>query len=84
MGLAGAGVLRRSACCAGPFHAPRAFILSGQMAVAYFMVHAPNGFWPLQNKATWHAMEFRVPVPAVAGGGSGAWIAHGGGRARMM
>lgn len=26
-----------------------AFLLSGQMAVAYFMVHAPQGFWPTQN-----------------------------------
>jgi putative oxidoreductase len=27
-----------------------AFILSGEMAVAYFMVHAPHGFYPLINK----------------------------------
>ncbi len=27
-----------------------AFILSGLMAVAYFMVHAPGGFLPLVNK----------------------------------
>jgi len=26
-----------------------AFIASGQMAVAYFMVHAPQGFWPINN-----------------------------------
>ena len=26
-----------------------AFIASGEMAFAYFMMHAPNGFWPLQN-----------------------------------
>ena len=25
---------------------PVAFLLSGQMAVAYFMAHFPNGFWP--------------------------------------
>jgi putative oxidoreductase len=29
---------------------PVAFILCGEMAVAYFMVHAPGGFWPIQNK----------------------------------
>src|SRR5208282_1466337 len=34
----------------GLFTRPVAFILSGQMAVAYFMVHAPNGFWPFLNK----------------------------------
>ena len=26
-----------------------AFILSGEMAVAYFLRHAPRGFWPLLN-----------------------------------
>lgn len=28
---------------------PVAFILSGQMAVAYFMAHQPKGTWPIQN-----------------------------------
>ena len=27
-----------------------AFLASGQMAVAYFMVHAKGGFWPIVNK----------------------------------
>ena len=27
-----------------------AFIASGEMAVAYFMVHAKDGFWPILNK----------------------------------
>jgi putative oxidoreductase len=27
-----------------------AFITSGEMAVAYFMVHAKDGFWPILNK----------------------------------
>ena len=27
-----------------------AFVASGHMAVAYFMMHAPNGFWPIVNK----------------------------------
>ena len=26
-----------------------AFVASGEMAVAYFKVHAPGGFWPIQN-----------------------------------
>ncbi len=26
-----------------------AFIASGQMAVAYFMAHSPEGFWPIAN-----------------------------------
>jgi putative oxidoreductase len=33
----------------GLFTRPVAFILSGQMAVAYFMAHAPRGFWPVSN-----------------------------------
>ena len=33
----------------GLFTRPVAFICSGQMAVAYFMVHVPQGFWPILN-----------------------------------
>ncbi len=28
---------------------PTAFLLSGQMAIAYFQVHFPRGFWPILN-----------------------------------
>ncbi len=27
-----------------------AFLASGEMAVAYFKMHAPRGFWPIVNK----------------------------------
>jgi putative oxidoreductase len=33
----------------GLFTRPTAFILSGQMALAYFMAHAARGFFPLLN-----------------------------------
>lgn len=33
----------------GLFTRPVAFILSGEMAVAYFMAHAPGGFLPILN-----------------------------------
>ena len=33
----------------GLFTRPVAFILSGEMAVAYFQFHQPKGFWPIQN-----------------------------------
>ena len=34
----------------GLFTRPVAFLVSGQMAVAYFIAHAPNGFWPIMNR----------------------------------
>jgi putative oxidoreductase len=33
----------------GAFTRPVAFVLSGEMAVAYWQFHAPNGTWPIQN-----------------------------------
>jgi len=33
----------------GLFVGIAAFIASGEMAVAYFMAHAKNGFWPINN-----------------------------------
>jgi putative oxidoreductase len=33
----------------GLFTRPVAFILSGEMAVAYWQFHAPKGTWPFQN-----------------------------------
>ena len=33
----------------GLFTRPVAFVISGQMAVAYFTQHAPRGFWPIVN-----------------------------------
>ena len=50
MGLAGAleffggGLL-----LIGLFTRPVAFVLAGQMAFAYWLAHAPRGFWPIQN-----------------------------------
>jgi len=34
----------------GLFTRSAAFLSSGLMAVAYFMAHAPRGFWPTQNE----------------------------------
>jgi putative oxidoreductase len=33
----------------GLFTQPVAFLLSGEMAVAYFQAHAPRAFWPVLN-----------------------------------
>jgi putative oxidoreductase len=34
----------------GLFTRPAALLCSGQMAVAYFYVHAPQASWPIQNR----------------------------------
>jgi putative oxidoreductase len=36
----------------GLFSRPVAFILAGEMAVAYFLGHAPQGFWPVLNQGS--------------------------------
>jgi putative oxidoreductase len=33
----------------GLFTRPVAFVLAGEMAVAYFQFHFPQGFWPVEN-----------------------------------
>jgi len=51
---------------------PVAFILSGEMAFAYFLAHAPRGFWPLINRGELAALySFVFLYLAVTGGG--AW-----------
>ena len=56
----------------GLFTRPVAFILAGQMAVAYFMAHAPGGFWPLQNKGEL-AVLFCFVFLFLAAAGGGEW-----------
>ncbi len=56
----------------GLFTRPVAFLLSGQMAVAYFMNHAPQGFWPLVNRGELAALYSFVFLYFAAAGG-GAW-----------
>ena len=56
----------------GLFTRPVAFILSGEMAVAYFMVHAPRSFFPLVNGGDVVVLYcFIFSYLFVAGGG--AW-----------
>jgi putative oxidoreductase len=56
----------------GLFTRPVAFILAGFTAVAYFMAHAPRGFWPIQNMGELAVLYcFVFLFFAVAGGG--AW-----------
>jgi putative oxidoreductase len=56
----------------GMFTRPVAFLMSGFMAVAYFMAHAPRGFWPILNGGELAALySFLFLYLAAAGGG--AW-----------
>jgi putative oxidoreductase len=56
----------------GLFTRPVAFILSGFMAVAYFLAHASQGFYPLLNQGELAVLYcFVFLYLSVAGGG--AW-----------
>jgi putative oxidoreductase len=56
----------------GIYTRPVAFILSGEMAFAYFIVHAPKNFFPILNQGELAALYcFVLLYLAVAGGG--AW-----------
>ena len=56
----------------GLFTRPVAFLLSGVMAFAYFIVHAPQGFYPILNGGELAALYcFTFLYLAFAGGG--AW-----------
>ncbi|HEX2798906.1 MAG TPA: DoxX family protein [Thermoanaerobaculia bacterium] len=51
---------------------PVAFILCGEMAVAYWQFHAPKGFWPIQNHGEPAVLLCFIFLYMVAQGG-GAW-----------
>jgi putative oxidoreductase len=54
----------------GLYTRPVAFILCGEMAVAYFKQHAPHGFWPIANGgelATLYCFIFLLLMSAGAG-----------------
>jgi putative oxidoreductase len=60
----------------GLFTRLAAFIASGEMAVAYWMQHFPNGFWPLANKGE-AAILFCFIFLYLAAAGPGAWSIDG-------
>lgn len=63
-------VVGGTAIMLGLFTRPAAFILSGEMAVAYFMGHFPQGFWPIQNHGEAAALlSFIFLFLAAYGGG---------------
>lgn len=56
----------------GLFTRPVAFVLSGMMAVAYFMAHASQGFHPILNGGE-PAILFCFIFLYLAAAGGGAW-----------
>jgi putative oxidoreductase len=56
----------------GLFTRPVAFLLAGEMAVAYFIGHAPQGFWPVLNQGM-PAILFCFIWLYLAAAGAGPW-----------
>lgn len=56
----------------GLFVRPTAFVLSGFMAVAYFMAHAPKSFFPILNGGD-SAIQFSFVFLYLVFAGGGAW-----------
>jgi putative oxidoreductase len=56
----------------GLFTRPVAFILSGEMAIAYFLAHAPQNFHPILNGGE-SAILFCFIFLYFAAAGGGAW-----------
>ena len=56
----------------GLFTRPAAFILSGYMAVAYFMAHFPKSFFPILNSGE-AAVFFCFIFLYIAAAGPGPW-----------
>jgi putative oxidoreductase len=58
----------------GLFTRPVAFILSGFMAAAYFMAHAPSSFYPIVNQGEL-AIMFCFAFLYLSAAGGGPWSA---------
>jgi putative oxidoreductase len=73
LGLAGAiEIIGSLLLLLGLFTRPAAFIMSGEMAIAYFMTNAPRGFFPILNGGELAVLYcFIFLFFAVAG--AGAW-----------
>ncbi len=56
----------------GLFTRPVAFLLSGEMAVAYFQFHFPKSFWPVINQGA-AAIEFCFLWLYLSAAGPGPW-----------
>ncbi len=73
MGLAGIIELAGGLLVAvGLFASWAAFVAAGEMAVAYFLVHAHGGFWPIVNKGEL-AVAYCFVFLYIASRGAGKW-----------
>jgi putative oxidoreductase len=73
MGLAGmiecvGGLLIALGLCTSPV----AFLVSGEMAFAYFFAHVPRGFWPIQNGGELAVLNCFLFL-YIAAHGTGVW-----------
>lgn len=60
----------------GLFTRPVAFLLSGEMAVAYFLGHAGKGFWPVLNQGA-PAVFYCFVFLYFSAAGAGRWSLDG-------
>lgn len=65
-------VLGGAAIMLGLFTRPAAFVLAGEMAVAYFQFHQPRGLFPIQNEGQ-PAVLYCFIYLFFAAHGAGAW-----------
>jgi putative oxidoreductase len=55
---------------------PVAFLCSGEMAVAYFMMHQPQALWPIQNRGELAALYCFIFL-YISSRGGGPWSVDG-------
>jgi putative oxidoreductase len=56
----------------GLFARAAAFLMSGEIAIGYFMMHFPRSFWPIVNMGE-AAILYCFIFLYIAGAGAGAW-----------
>jgi putative oxidoreductase len=77
LGLAGVIELTAGVMVAfGVFPRWAALVASGEMAVAYLTMHAPQGFWPVQNHGELAAIYCFVFLYIAARGGGKLTVTH--------
>lgn len=60
----------------GLFTRLAAFVMAGEIAIGYFMVHAPKSFWPIVNQGE-AAILYCFIFLFIAAAGPGAWSVDG-------